>query len=577
MTTQTRVTAPTTAPRPRRERVRLTLAMMMILVLAVGGVLGWFAYSARVQRNAVAAIRKAGGAAYYNGQTSAPGTPPPSKWQFLRWLRRSVGDDYFDTVTFVGFNRGLVGLDDRLMAQIGRLTGIEWMNIQGRKLPAGLTPRGTSQLRRLTRLRTLVVQGPPDTTVFLAGIGHPRQLQRLWLASATATDDDVATLGELTELESLELNGSGISDAGFSRLSNLRRMKQLTLDDCVVSDFSAVRSMRDLERLRLGSRSLVLKKSERNRPVSLEPFRDMKKLTMLTIGDVPIDDQSLHVLASLPALNIFAASGRGITENGLPLLAAAPRLFSMVVTDTSIQDLRPLGARAAQLGWLDLGGSPVTNDGLSPLAGANRIVRLGLSQTKITDAGLPHLSAMSQLSTLGLEDTEITDAGLAHLSGLTALTILDLKGTRVTGAGLAGLARAKRLQHVDLSNTAITDGGLAEVAKLRSLKRIDLGGTQISDLGLASLKPLRGLEYLALSGTRISDAGIAQLVVFPRLRHLTIHTTNITDAGLASLAKVRTLRSIDAHGTRISDDGIARLKAALPNLEFVTLPVARRQ
>ena len=41
---------------------------MMILVLVVGSVLGWFARRARVQRDAVAAIKQAGGVVFYKWQ-----------------------------------------------------------------------------------------------------------------------------------------------------------------------------------------------------------------------------------------------------------------------------------------------------------------------------------------------------------------------------------------------------------------------------------------------------------------------------------------------------------------------------
>ena len=45
----------------RVPRVRLTVRTLMVLVLVLGGVLGWVVHRARVQREAVAAIKRAGG------------------------------------------------------------------------------------------------------------------------------------------------------------------------------------------------------------------------------------------------------------------------------------------------------------------------------------------------------------------------------------------------------------------------------------------------------------------------------------------------------------------------------------
>ena len=55
-----------------RKRLRLSLGAMMIVVLGIGGVLGWVAHRAHVQRDAVAAIttlrRNTRGSVYYDWQ-----------------------------------------------------------------------------------------------------------------------------------------------------------------------------------------------------------------------------------------------------------------------------------------------------------------------------------------------------------------------------------------------------------------------------------------------------------------------------------------------------------------------------
>lgn len=51
----------TQVTRPKRRAVRLSVPALMALVLLIGGGIGWVAYRARVQKDAVASIHKAGG------------------------------------------------------------------------------------------------------------------------------------------------------------------------------------------------------------------------------------------------------------------------------------------------------------------------------------------------------------------------------------------------------------------------------------------------------------------------------------------------------------------------------------
>ena len=89
--------APDRAGWRRRLPFRLSLRPLMVLVLIVGGVLGWVGYRARVQRQAVAAIERAGAKAFYDFQ--APGGKPA--WWQPKWLVDAVGVDYLAHVTWV--------------------------------------------------------------------------------------------------------------------------------------------------------------------------------------------------------------------------------------------------------------------------------------------------------------------------------------------------------------------------------------------------------------------------------------------------------------------------------------------
>jgi hypothetical protein len=94
-----------TSPKSWLFRLRPSLRMLLLLVLLQGGGLGWIAYRARIQRDAVTTIRRAGGAVMY-GQRSRPG----GQSEFWRpgWLVARLGVDYFDDVTSVILESSLI-------------------------------------------------------------------------------------------------------------------------------------------------------------------------------------------------------------------------------------------------------------------------------------------------------------------------------------------------------------------------------------------------------------------------------------------------------------------------------------
>ena len=102
---------------------------------------------------------------------------------------------------------------------------------------------------------------------------------------------------------------------------------------------------------------------------------------------------------------------------------------------------------------------------LTPLAA--QLVWLKLSDTQVTDASLVEVGKLKNLNKLHLEGTSVGDAGLNHLKGLPYLEYLNLVGTKVTDAGLLKLAALKSLKNVYVWKSAVTDSGIAQLHKVR--------------------------------------------------------------------------------------------------------------
>src|SRR4051794_37552902 len=100
----------------------------VLLVLVLGVLLGWLIRSARVQREAVAAIERAGGQVTYDWSWDydvAMETPrPASRWR--PWLAAHLGPDYVGNVVRVTLAGGpITPAADAPLAEVGRLGRLE--------------------------------------------------------------------------------------------------------------------------------------------------------------------------------------------------------------------------------------------------------------------------------------------------------------------------------------------------------------------------------------------------------------------------------------------------------------------
>jgi hypothetical protein len=288
-----------------RKRLRLSLGAMMIIVLGIGGVLGWVAHRAHVQRDAVAAIttlrRNTRGSVYYDwqfvaGQGDKDAKPRGPKWmrdalgkfdddakpRGPKWLRDALGPDVFDTVVNVNIEDDNV--DDELLENVGKLHGVEFVTIQGHAAP-DLTPSGMAQLRTLSRLKVLSVRGFTDSHGFVAGLTGKIGLRRLWLPEAAVTDDEMATIGGFADLEVLQLDGSNVTDRGFAHVANLKELSLLDMPGVRITDLAPVADLAQLDVLSLAPARATSARSvpSPGGPSSLGPLRRLTKLTQLIL------------------------------------------------------------------------------------------------------------------------------------------------------------------------------------------------------------------------------------------------------------------------------------------------------
>ena len=115
--------------------------------------------------------------------------------------------------------------------------------------------------------------------------------------------------------------------------------------------------------------------------------------------------------------------------------------------------LRPL---AAQVAWLDLGGTDAGDSSAAAMGQFPHLSRLHLERTRISDRTLAALADLQYLEYLNVYATGVTDAGLQSITGLRRLKALYLWQTHVTPAAADSLRRSRPHLAVNLG------GGLAD-------------------------------------------------------------------------------------------------------------------
>tara|TARA_B100000686_G_scaffold112482_1_gene120058 strand:+ start:247 stop:1641 length:1395 start_codon:yes stop_codon:yes gene_type:complete len=343
-------------------------------------------------------------------------------------------------------------------------------------------------------------------------------VQGLSVRNTELNNAGLVSLGKISSLLALDLNGTYIDDDGLKHLAFWPELLDLDLGESDITD------------------------------VGLRHLKNIAHLEVLVLAGGDISDAGISHVAALKQLQQLILTGCMVTRAGIAKLTKLPGLDSLGLGETNIRadDLQDLNA-LAQLRVLDLFGTATDDRGMRYVRDHRGIVALNLGACEgITDEGVLHLSELKTLRGLllrktGFEVKKLTGEGVRHLSRLTSLEVLDLHAVQIDDKAALHLKKLKQLREVDLSLTQLTDEGLAALASLQRLERLALvystgfAGPQITDQGVVHLAQLEKLKSLNLIGAKITDRSVELLVSLKRLEHLILTETEISVAGLQRL------------------------------------------
>src|SRR5262249_5761871 len=207
---------------------------------------------------------------------------------------------------------------------------------------------------------------------------------------------------------------------GFKHLKSLPNLRSLTLGgECPDSTWKHLGELTDLKTLILNDSNIT--------DAGLVPLRTLTKLTAIELHRTQVTDAGLMHLKELP--NLISVSIEGapkVTPAGLDALRKA--MPNCVINGKKWEG--DTDRRAAE--WvLSIGGAVgIRSRGQEQEIRAAtelpqqtfqlQIIHLNGNQ-KVSDAGLANLKGLTSLRDLKLGHTRVSEAGLAHLNSLTQL------------------------------------------------------------------------------------------------------------------------------------------------------------
>ncbi|MCE9526621.1 MAG: hypothetical protein K8R36_11270 [Planctomycetales bacterium] len=218
----------------RRQFFQISLRTLIGLMTVAAIWLGYVTHRAREQRAAVARIKELGGRVVYDYQMATTAmNPSPPGWP---WLRRLIGDEYFQDVGRVSLQK--TPASDADLAVICKLRRVQSIMLW----QSNISDEGLASLESLTQLSSLDLRETKITSAGLARFKPPPTLSMLLLADIKISGGGARAIGRWSSLTFLNLDGTDVNAEDIQYLSELKNLQTLVISKTKLND-SAVSSL----------------------------------------------------------------------------------------------------------------------------------------------------------------------------------------------------------------------------------------------------------------------------------------------------------------------------------------------
>ncbi len=296
--------------------------------------------------------------------------------------------------------------------------------------------------RGLEGFESLNLEGSRVTNAGIANLQKLPNLKAVSLTGTAVNNDGLAALGQIPTLERIEANGNGLKDGGLVAIKAIPSLKVLYINGAQLT------------------------------PEGFAALGDLSQLEELHLGNTTLSDATIAGVASLTNLTKLHIFRCNVTDKSLELL-------------THLKNIKDL----------DLGVCPINGDGLLAMSKADcfdGIERLSVAGCRLNQNGAKAIAQMTKLESLNIggvgvgdkyfgillkplkklrilfcsQNPELTDDSLLSLKGLTNLEELYFTANpNVTGKNIGALKSLKKLVHLETTDTPISTEALRSLQK----------------------------------------------------------------------------------------------------------------
>ncbi|KAG9348127.1 hypothetical protein JZ751_004157 [Albula glossodonta] len=276
---------------------------------------------------------------------------------------------------------------------------------------------------------------------------------------------DVSALAELLSLQTLHLDGTGVTEGSLEHLATHPALSSLSLAGIPVADGNHALQIISAHTLLHHFTWISFPALSNNEENGFTGYGNAIR-QQDGWAEWVIDKAKLLTSIDLRLTQLTLPGRHAVTDVGLEFLSKLSLLSELDLTDYT----------------------HVTDQGVAQLAVMTRLKKLSLSNTLVTDEGLHCLRSLHELLELCLDRTAVTSRGVADcVTHLPHLQVLGLASTRVGDTVVRrGLVRCTQLVKLNLSRTRITDQGLKFLRQMH-LSQVNLDGTGVTLSGIANL------------------------------------------------------------------------------------------
>ncbi|XP_068437996.1 uncharacterized protein si:ch73-173p19.1 [Clinocottus analis] len=369
---------------------------------------------------------------------------PYSTNELLRQLRAFTALKHLSLV-----NSPLI--TDSGLSIVSSLVKLQYLNL------ASCSKLTDSCLQHITGLKSLCFLSLDHTKVTDAGMV-------LYLRSAPSC------------LSQLSLNQTAVSEATLVVLPTcVPQLRLLSIKQTKVTDVSALAELSSLQTLNLDGTGVT--------EGPLERLATHPGLTSLSLAGIPVadGDHALQIISGLKLTQLTLPGRHLVTDSGLSYLSRLSLLLELdltdytQVTDQGVSQLSSMN----RLKKLSLSNTQVTDAGLPSLRGLQELQELCLDRTAVTSRGVAELiTCLPHLQVLGLASTQVGDTVVRRgLIRCNQLVKLNLSRTRITDHGLKFL-KNMHLAQVNLDGTGVSLMGIASLLSFTNISSIRASSTR---------------------------------------------------------------------------------------------------